>query len=420
MARKPSATGARSGAKGEKSEKRGATELLPIPEPIVRHHGPTLAAHMREWVARKRVPPVLLITGTAGSAKRQLGYWLAQWILCERTGFSEAKPAGGDGDDSETDMFGGALFGAPDEASADPEETERAASVPDGDPAPCGECSACQRALNGNWVDFSEILPDDADPETGGGGSLKVDQFRKIKSTLGFGAHEGAYRIVLIPNADRMTVQAANSVLKLLEEPPPGWIFFLTASDPTLVLPTILSRCQALRVRPFPAPVIRELLAQAGVDPERAAICAELAQGSWAKALALAGPEAWDHRDAIFLFLREPSAQLTALVDWASGAPAHFDLLLDQLEQLSSELIRWTVSPDAARPENYPWINVDGRISLSSHAKAVTNRLGGLAAAREFWIGRANRIAELRQQSLAPLNRKILLQDLLLPWLNSV
>src|SRR6185312_5189559 len=99
-----------------------------------------------------------------------------------------------------------------------------------------------------------------------------------------FGSHEGSYRIFLIPNADRMTPQAANSVLKILEEPPRGWIFFLTASDPTLLLATVLSRCQQLKLRPMPLETIQELLSEAGILGEKQKVAASLSQGSWGRA----------------------------------------------------------------------------------------------------------------------------------------
>jgi hypothetical protein len=139
--------------------------------------------------------------------------------------------------------------------------------------------------------------------------------------------------------------------------------------------------------------------------------------------MAMATPEVWERRQAMFEFLEDPSRQLSALVDWASASPSQFEQLLDQLEQLTSELIRWTVSPesrDGGHPKSYRWINADGSASLAQHAQAVSRRMGGPGGAREFWIGRAERLARVRQESLAPLNRKILLQDLLLPWLNAV
>jgi DNA polymerase III delta prime subunit len=387
---------------------------------VIRHHGHTVFGAMNEWVAQKRIPPVLLLTGTTGCGKRSMAYWLSQWILCERNGLN----SGTSSQQVDDDPFTANLFGSPDPAPA-PEDLkeemkEKDVAIPtNGTPGPCGQCAGCVRALNGNWVDFTEVLPEGSE-EGSTTGTLKVDQFREIKQKLGFGAHEGAYRIVLIPNADRMTVQAANSVLKLLEEPPPGWIFFLTASDPTLVLPTILSRCQQLRLKPFQPRELDELLELSGVGPERRKICAELAQGSWSKALTLSGEEIWDHRQSLFGFIQEPASVLASLVDWASQEPRHFDLLVDQLEQLTGELIRWSVSPSIASPETYAWVNTDGKNALSQHAKAVTKRQGTVTAAREFWIERAERLARSRQESLAPLNRKLLIQDLLLPWLEAM
>lgn len=399
----------KSAAKEEASEAPG---MLPVPEPVVRHHGASVFGAMREWSNQKRVPPVLLLTGTAGCGKRSLAYWLAQWILCDTKGMGGSGTAG----TTEDDPFTSSLFGEAPAAEPEPPKAAQAS----GDPGPCGECASCRRAVQGNWVDFTEVLPEDSDGESTTSGSLKIHQFRELKQKLGFGAHEGAYRIVLIPNADRMTVQAANSVLKLLEEPPPGWLFFLTASDPTLVLPTILSRCQGLRLKPFQPEELEELLELSGINPQRRKICAELAHGSWSKALTLAGDEIWEHRQTLFGFLKEPAASLGALVDWASQEPRNFDLLVDQLELLTSELIRWSVSPATDNPEAHVWINADGRNALVGHAKAVTKRQGSARHAREFWIERAERLARARQEALAPLNRKLLIQDLLLPWLEAM
>src|SRR4051794_17175934 len=80
-------------SKSETVEPSGSG-LLPVPETVIRHHGPTLFTPMREWVSSQRMPPVLLLTGTAGSAKRNIAYWLAQWILCERSGFARHAPLG--------------------------------------------------------------------------------------------------------------------------------------------------------------------------------------------------------------------------------------------------------------------------------------------------------------------------------------
>jgi hypothetical protein len=370
--------------------------ILPLPAPLVAHHEEVLAGPKREWIARGQVTPVLLITGLEGVGKREISYHLSQWILCERNGFGGG---GRDEDASTGDLFGG-------------NPAAPAARSADRPVQPCGECASCVRALHSTWVDFTEILPEAEEDERG---TLKVEQFRDLRSKMGFGAHEGSVKITLIPDAEKMTPQAANSMLKLLEEPPRGWVFLLTASDPTLLLPTIVSRCQTIRLRPMPGRTILALLDEAGVPAERRPIAAELAQGSWGKALELSLEEHWDRRASIFQFLDDPAANLTPLVEWASQTPRQLELLLSQLEHVLSELMLWSASEQPLA--GYRWKNVDGARALASHATKAAGARGGLSGARRFWSERAIRVGEIRRQALSPLNRKILAQDLLMPWL---
>lgn len=355
--------------------------VLPIPAPALAHHSQTLFTAMKEWRAQKRVPPVLLITGLPGVGKRSMCYFLAQWILCERNGINSAEDEG-------PGLFGDAPAAAPVE----------------GDPVPCGECSNCQKALKGSWVDFTEITPEEED------GALKIEQFRKLKASVGFGAHEGLYKVILIPQAERMTVQAANSVLKLLEEPPRGWIFFLTAADATLLLPTIVSRCQTLRLKPMPEKTLEELLTLAQVDAAKIKPAAMLAQGSWTRAMEWADPEHWDNRKRVIEFLKDPVPALNGLVEWATQEPSNFDRMLDQLENLVAELIRWSVAQPAVSPEKYAWKNTDASGLLATLARRET---------RAQWIEHAERLAKARQELNLPINRKLLAQSLLLPLLPS-
>src|SRR6185437_3831579 len=217
------------------------------------------------------------------------------------------------------DLFGGMMASAPAVISGASQESDDLLR-------PCGECVQCQRALKGSWVDFTEIRAEgsgaDEEEKSGKSESLKIDQFRKIKESLGFGSHEGGYRIFLVADADRMTAQAANSVLKILEEPPKDWIFLLTASDPTLVLPTVLSRCQTIKLRPFTPETLRALLSASGIMGEKQKLAATLAGGSWGRALAIASDEGALKRQALFDFLERPQGVLGALVDWAAQGDA--------------------------------------------------------------------------------------------------
>jgi hypothetical protein len=366
--------------------------VLPAPPLVIEHHGKTLFPILAQWQKSKKIPPVLLLTGQTGIGKRTMGYFLSQWIFCEKSGMSTAAHS----DSQESQDF----FGSP--ASVAPTGETSLTS--------CGSCAACVKALKNHWVDFTEILPEE-DSETKAG-ILKIDQFRNLKSTLGYGGHEGSYKITLIPNADRMTTQAANSLLKLLEEPPAGWLFFLTASDTTLILPTLISRCQMIKLKPFQAEELKPLLRD--LPPERAQLAAALASGSWGKALALGSDEVWEQRALIFGLLKNPKDSMGLLIDWAVTKPSQFDLLLDQLEQITSDLIKWTLSENRG---SYIWINSDGSPLLKAHANHVMDRMGSLEQAREFWFARAERLGRARQESLAPLNRKSLLQEILLPWL---
>jgi DNA polymerase III delta prime subunit len=378
------------------------SSLLPILEPLWRHHEKTLLPLMKQWQSEKRVTPVLLFSGAAGIGKRAMVQSLAQWIFCERSGLRQTAPDPDGEPESETDLFGGGGLSAPVAKKAAPTELRA-----------CNQCVNCQRALKESWVDFVEITPEE---DT----TLKIDQFRKLKSTLGFGSHEGSYKIVSIPNAETMTVQAANSVLKLLEEPPKGWIFFLTTSDASLLLPTILSRSQQIRLLPLSTESLNEMLAlsesASETSSEKRALVSRLAQGSWSRALSLLEPENWEKRGLVFKFLEDPAPQLTPVIDWASAEPHAFSQLMDQLESLCGELARWSLEPNTP-PERYPWLNSDGRESLASHVKKAVRAFGDAPGAREFWIDQAARIAQARREQLAPLNKKNLVQDVLLPWI---
>jgi hypothetical protein len=391
--------------------------LLPLHRLVEEHHLEALQKGLTEWYRRQAPPPVLLISGAEGVGKRSVAHWLAQWIFCLRIGLNSQPTSGR------------------------PALAE-ASTVP---LTPCGVCLECQKVQRGQHVDFLEILPEIGtspspstpasppsaresknDSERGPtsyietrGGTLKIEQFRELKASQGFSAHEGRFRIVLISDAERMTVQAANSILKLLEEPPEGWIFLLTTSDPTLLLSTIVSRCQSVRLRPFSAVQIQEVLISLGFPSDRAVLCAKLAQGSLGRGELLAQDKTWESRKALFSFLQAPAPALLDLIDRTAQDTQQFHLLLDQLEQITFDLIASTLDGESAASATAErsWLNLDGVQALESHAKNCIQRLGNAEDARLFWMERAERLAQARRASLTPVNRKLLIQDLLVPWL---
>jgi len=104
--------------------------------------------------------------------------------------------------------------------------------------SPCGECRACTKFKAGKHPDFISVCPE--------GATLKIDQIRELKKLLHYGPSQGEYLVVLINPADSMTIEAANSFLKSLEEPAPGIVFVLLAEREEKLPLTITSRCQRI------------------------------------------------------------------------------------------------------------------------------------------------------------------------------
>lgn len=113
-------------------------------------------------------------------------------------------------------------------------------------------------------------------------GQITVDEVRAIRQFLSLSAADGGWRAVIVDAADEMNLNAANAILKALEEPPARTVFLLVTHAPGSLLPTIRSRCRTLDLRPLVAADLTLALAQAGtpVPPEQAEAVAALAQGS--------------------------------------------------------------------------------------------------------------------------------------------
>lgn len=105
-----------------------------------------------------------------------------------------------------------------------------------GDPVPCGSCLNCKKADKNVHPDIVTIEKDKS--------SLKIEQVRDLKELTRYGPSEGAWQVVIINEADTMTIEAANSFLKLLEEPQPNIVFILIADRERNLPKTIESRCQ--------------------------------------------------------------------------------------------------------------------------------------------------------------------------------
>ena len=144
----------------------------------------------------------------------------------------------------------------------------------------CDRCISCRKAASGNHPDIDVIERE--------GPFIKIEQIRALKHRLRFKPLEGRYRVTVISNSQYLKVEAANALLKVLEEPPENNLIILTAFETTGLLPTIVSRCLHLSFQPLAAVEISAHLCKThSIAPERAAVIARLAGGSLSRAMAL-------------------------------------------------------------------------------------------------------------------------------------
>jgi len=138
---------------------------------------------------------------------------------------------------------------------------------------PCGTCRDCRQIEAMQQADLTVIQ---ADSE---GGTLKVDQIRETRRTLILKPYQSKYRVAIFLRFQEANDNAANALLKTLEEAPSYAVLILTADNPEQLLPTIVSRCEVLRLRPLPIEDVRRNLENRGLETDRANLIAHISGG---------------------------------------------------------------------------------------------------------------------------------------------
>jgi len=244
---------------------------------------------------------------------------------------------------------------------------------------PCGQCNACRKIAALRHPDLTVLHP--CPPEVNleheaaflsrvaenpylvsppaRNRTIPIERTRELRREAILRPFEGKRKVALIFDADYMRPEAANAVLKTLEDPPNELLFVLTTSRPGSVLPTILSRCQPLRLSKLSEEHIEHLLVeQRGIPAEAARLTAKLADGNLTLAYEMSDSEDLGQgRDAAFEFLRiaVKGTSLHAL-EWAES---------------------WTRNKDRVSPERFLelvllWIR-DAFLHLQSVPGAATN-----------------------------------------------
>lgn len=184
---------------------------------------PTVLKMLKNSILRNRVSHAYLFEGIRGTGKKEVGLLLAKSLFCQ----------------------------SPKEGYL-----------------PCEECSNCKRIDTGNHPDFHLIEPD--------GLSIKKQQIHELQDEFSKTGVESKQKIYMIVHADKMTVNAANSLLKFLEEPNRQTFAILISEQVQKILPTILSRCQTLTFTPLsPDNLIEKFIAE-GVKMDVAPLLAQL------------------------------------------------------------------------------------------------------------------------------------------------
>lgn len=190
--------------------------------------------NLRGALASDRVGHAYLFSGPEGVGKRTTALGFAAALLCDR-------PVDGDG---------------------------------------CGECDGCLRVAREVHPDVEVISPE--------GASVKISQVRQMISGVRMGPAISRRTVRIVDGVDLMTAEAANSLLKTLEDPLPGVVFILVSARPQAILPTIISRCQHMYFQPLlKYQLVQGMIRIAGARGEDVELAASLAGGSMGKALEL-------------------------------------------------------------------------------------------------------------------------------------
>jgi DNA polymerase-3 subunit delta' len=310
---------------------------------------------LRRAVRSRRIGHAYLISGPQGVGKRTLALRLAQALNCERFGPGADRPASG--------MPGlrSGLDGA-------------VAPIPE---PPCGDCRRC-RLIAGEMHPEVRIVGVQAPHRV-----IRVADVESIQADAALRAADVFRKVYVLEQAELLHPDAANRLLKTIEEPPSSVIMILTTVDPEATMETIVSRCQHLRLRPLRRELLTEhLVGTTDQPPERAELLAALAEGCVGRARSLAGDDrAMERRSRIL-------DELATLLDGDRVARLQYARTLGD---------RWSKDQDGVREVLSIWLRwwrdillvqsgLDGRVvnldrcaDLGRLARAVSTTATGAA-----------------------------------------
>ncbi len=247
----------------------------------------------------------------------------------------------------------------------------------------CGHCATCRRVALGQHPDCQLIQPAPPKESPRGAPSLRIDEVRELEHWAALAPLEAARKVFILDDADRLTLQAAEALLKTLEEPPARTLLILVVANVRALPPTVLSRCQPVRFQPLAESDAVALLTARGNDPEAARLLARLRRGQVGPALGADGPAALARRAAALELLSVPRPGLAARLDEAT---------LDRATVAGCLETYWLWYRDAlclgAGADPALLIHVDRREELTALARRLPVRalLEALETVKEAWL----------------------------------
>lgn len=222
--------------------------------------------HMKRAIEYRKVSHAYILSGESGMGRKTLAKAFAMTLLCERS------------------------------------NTE-----------PCMKCHSCKQILSGNHPDVIWVQHEKAN-------SIGVDDIREqINDTIMIKPYSSSRKIYIMDEAEKMTIQAQNALLKTIEEPPSYALIILITINEEAFLPTILSRCIQLKLKPLKDHIVSEYLIETMQIPEnKAEIYAAFSRGNLGKAIYLASSEEFQllYKEALNLLKNVKEMDIAMLLDY--------------------------------------------------------------------------------------------------------
>ena len=265
---------------------------------------------------------------------------------------------------------------------------------------PCGQCRDCKQIDAMQHPDLSVVQ---ADSE---GGTLKVDQIRDARRSLTLKPYVANYRVALFLRFQQANDNAANALLKTLEEAPSYAVLILTADNPEQLLPTIVSRCEVLRLRPLNIEAVQKELESRGLEIGQAKLIAHISGGRFGYALRLI------ENDSLLEKRDQRLNDLLTLIPASRVEKfAYADKLAKDKESMRQAILIWLsywrdVMLRTARAES-PLVNVDRNMEIEDLADRMD-----LSSARRVVSGLENTLEKMERNVNSRMLAEVLLLDL--------